>query len=173
MIACLGWGSLIWEPRSLKLKSEWFENGASLPIEFTRISNDGRVTLIVDSEAKPVVTLWAQMNCDSLDDAIDSLRERENCARTRIHSTADKVMCAEEVKKWTMKNGFDYAIWTGLSYSRKTNFNRPNKDEIITHLKDLPNDVKIRAEEYIRKAPRQIDTEYRRAIVAEFDWSPF
>jgi len=44
-IIVLGWGSLIWDPRELKIKnSEWQKDGPNLPIEFARISQDGRLT---------------------------------------------------------------------------------------------------------------------------------
>jgi hypothetical protein len=41
-IAIVGWGSLIWDPRDLHLAT------AILPIEFSRISDNGRLTLVVD-----------------------------------------------------------------------------------------------------------------------------
>jgi len=35
-IACIGWGSLIWDPRDLLVQREWFKDGALLPVEFAR-----------------------------------------------------------------------------------------------------------------------------------------
>jgi len=40
-----------------------------LPIELTRISNDKRVTFIIDENAMNVPTLWALMSKDSLVEA--------------------------------------------------------------------------------------------------------
>jgi hypothetical protein len=48
----------------------------------------------------------------------------------------------------------------------------PTSDEIVAYLGNLPSEKKKRAEEYIRRAPPQIDTPYRRRIEAEFGWTP-
>ena len=37
-IACLGWGSVIWDPRALPIQREWFKDGPFAPVEFTRQS---------------------------------------------------------------------------------------------------------------------------------------
>lgn len=48
-IAILGWGSLIWNPENLNYYTEfgWSKNEPKLPIEFLRISNNGRLTLVI------------------------------------------------------------------------------------------------------------------------------
>ncbi len=46
-IAVIGWGSLIWCPGSLRIKTKWRSEGPDLPIEFARISSDGRLTLVI------------------------------------------------------------------------------------------------------------------------------
>jgi hypothetical protein len=48
-IAILGWGSLVWDQRVLPTESEWNSEGPRLPIEFSRVSQDGRLTLVIDS----------------------------------------------------------------------------------------------------------------------------
>lgn len=47
-IVILGWGSLIWNPRGLPREGPWEEGGPSFPIEFSRVSNDCRLTLVID-----------------------------------------------------------------------------------------------------------------------------
>jgi hypothetical protein len=46
-IAVLGWGSLIWQPRELRISLPiWKTDGPELPVEFARVSMDGRLTLV-------------------------------------------------------------------------------------------------------------------------------
>lgn len=47
--ACLGLGSPIWNPGDLS--SDWMADGPYLPLEFARLSKDGRITLVVHEEA--------------------------------------------------------------------------------------------------------------------------
>jgi len=171
-IVCLGWGSLIWDHRELKIKSEWFNDGPSLPVEFTRISNDQRVTLIIDRESKPIKTLWNQMIVNSLEEAKESLRAREGTIMNRIHHISanddpnDDIQIA--VRNWLVERELNSAIWTGLSYSAATNNLRPSIDFILEHIERLDTPERKVTFEYIKKAPEQIDTEYRKAMIDKF-----
>lgn len=49
-IAILGWGSLIWNPNGLPIRGDWQRGGPVLPIEFSRISSDERLTLVIDEQ---------------------------------------------------------------------------------------------------------------------------
>lgn len=174
-IACIGWGSLIWDPRKLKIENNWFSDGPVLPIEFSRISNNSRVTLIIDRDAQPVKTLWALMSCNDIDEAKESLRDREDVRdMSLIHfvhqndNVTDKIQV--EVQNWLKSKQLDSAIWTGLSFSKKTNNDRPSIENIISHLDALNMESRQLAEEYIRNAPKQIETEYRRLIEKKFGW---
>lgn len=174
-IACIGWGSLIWDPRELKIENGWHDDGPMLPVEFTRISKDGRVTLIIDKCAKPVRTLWALMTCKDLDEAKESLKKREGTDISLIHSVIQHKETTDEieiiVQNWIKLKGFDGAIWTGLSYSKKIK-GRPSIEEVISHLTNLDENIKQSAKNYIKMAPRQINTEYRRIIEERLGWTP-
>ena len=65
-IACLGWGSLIWDPRDLLNDGQWCSNSPFLPIEYTRQSADGRLTLVISPEFQSVPVLWSMMKVPSL-----------------------------------------------------------------------------------------------------------
>jgi hypothetical protein len=48
----------------------------------------------------------------------------------------------------------------------------PTIDDALKSLRELPNEKRRNAEEYIRRAPTQIDTAYRRRIETELRWTP-
>lgn len=179
-IACIGWGSLIWQPKSLLIRREWFKDGPFLPVEFARQSKDGRLTLVITEKAKPVRTLWALMATDNIDMAKNSLLVREGIPNKNIESSIGSIKCTEEtennieltIKEWAIRQGVDAVIWTNLSAKfQGTERREPNMDEAIAYLKSLDVYTKSIAEEYIRKTPQQIDTDFRRKFETEFGWT--
>src|SRR5712691_7390037 len=87
-IAILGWGSLIWCPGSLRIRTLWHSDGPSLPIEFARISSDRRVTLVIHPGAPDQMTYWALSEFDNVVAARENLRLREGprCKPADIHT---------------------------------------------------------------------------------------
>lgn len=183
-IACIGWGSLIWNPGNLPIQNEWFNDGPLLPIEFTRQSSNGRMTLIIDKEATPVRTLWTLMTITKLDQAISALMVREGIKKEGLvesvlvsyeeqtkkeDSEVDKIKLT--ISKWLKAQDLDAAIWTNLSFSNGTGKLRPSKQQVVEYLQTLNYETRKIAEEYIRKAPKQIDTEYRREIEMKLGWA--
>ncbi len=175
-IACIGWGSLIWRPEKLLIQSNWFSDGPFLPIEFARQSKDGRLTLVITDKAKPVKTLWALMAPDNLTDAKKSLQEREGTSEHNIASITYQEETNDNtrniIKNWLINMKIDAAIWTNLPPKFNNENNQiPTIQEVISYLKGLDINTRKKAEEYIRRTPKQIDTEYRRIIETEFTWS--
>ncbi len=72
-IACIGWGSLVWQPKDLIIQNEWHSDGPMLPVEFIRQSENGRLTLVITQNATPVRTLWALMSTTEIEQARRSL----------------------------------------------------------------------------------------------------
>jgi hypothetical protein len=174
-IACLGWGSLIWKPEELMIQNEWFKDGPLIPIEFVRQSDNGRITLVIDVASKPVRTLWALMTTDDLGAAVESLRKREGTSKANIHTIKSDEQTTDIIKatvqKWLLTKNMDAAIWTGLKCRFNGNAIRPTIEQVIEHLSKLDYNVWKMAEEYVCKAPKQIDTEYRRQIEKELGWA--
>jgi hypothetical protein len=177
-IACLGWGSLIWDPGSLPIQRRWFEDGPFVPVEFTRQSSDGRITLVVEPTAAPVRVLWAVMLATELQAAREALRDREritgNDWTSRIGSwqrgeSVPQLM--PELNNWAQAHGLDAVIWTALGPRFNNREAAPTVDQVVGYLRTLTGTTRDAAERYVRCAPRQIDTEYRRRIEAELGWS--
>lgn len=179
-IAVLGWGSLIWDPQELQIRDEWYVDGPQLPIEFARISHDGRLTLVLLPRANPVTVLWAFMTIKNLDEAIENLRDRENTSVNNIgfvitHTSKHKsniVGIQDGVRSWASAKDIDAVIWTDLPSKFENIEGQPlNIENIISYLNSLHDQEKLLAEQYIRKAPVQIRTEFRTCIEEELGWT--
>ena len=183
-IAILGWGSLVWNPKSLQYNQEigWQKDGPFLPLEFARISMDGRLTLVITSEGKEVQTLYAFSTNTTLDEAILDLAIREGSGRKSIgyyNKKRDEIYpknfnYLENLKAWLAINPkIDAVIWTKLGANwKEPDRLKSEKQDRIEHLKALDGPSKVLAEEYIRKAPRQINTKFRQEVEKELNWFP-
>lgn len=112
-IAIIGWGSLIWDPRELPREGTWQSGGPRLPIEFSRVSQDCRLTLVIDYEnGAATQTRYVLSPRVDLDDAIEDLRVREGTNKKRIgfvdlkydkdsgQICSDHQKACSEVKNW-------------------------------------------------------------------------
>ena len=179
MIACLGWGSLVWDPRELPVLRGWFEDGPMLPVEFTRKSNDGRMTLVVDPAARSIRVLWAQLQPTDLNAARLALKEREGISAKQWERLIPVWQTGEiapgalpGLPSWAEAVGVDSVIWTGLAPKFGKEGHRPSIADVVRHLDGLRGMPREHAESYVRNAPAQIDTEYRREIEARLGWTP-
>ena len=178
-LACLGWGSLVWDPRGLPVVGPWFEDGPFMPVEFTRKSNDGRITLVCDDQAAPLRVLWAQMQVPDLHAARLALRDREGINAEQWEHLVPAWISGEDdpkgflgISAWAHSVGLEGVVWTGLGHKFNDNTGRPTVGEIISYLDGLRRPVRVKAEQYVRRTPTQIDTEYRREMEARLGWTP-
>ncbi len=172
-IAVLGWGSLIWEPKELEANKEWNSDGPFLPVEFARISNNGRLTLVIKENMKPVQVLWTLMKSNKLSIARKSLMEREGTSEKRIGfvNLTKNTECSkynnisEVIKQWAKEKEVDAVIWTDLGVKFNDAIDKElNIENVVNYLSNLSGEKKVLAKEYIIRAPKQIKTEFRKAI---------
>jgi hypothetical protein len=179
-IACLGWGSLVWDPRELPVQSKWFEDGPLIPIEFARQSSDGRLTLVIVSSGPSVRSLWSPFTVERIDDAREALRVREGVSKRDFGKSIGIWNCegAEgpspaAISEWARRLNLEAVVWTALTPRFDGRNNPPTADEAVDYLRQsLSYEARKNAERYIRMAPRQIDTPFRRRFELEFGWTP-
>jgi len=189
-IAILGWGSLVWNPGNLEIdmtvgQKGWFDDGPILSIEFARISQDGRLTLVIDPEGKEVQVLYSISLLEELDHAILNLAVREGCGKNMIgHFLKEDnelfpsdFQFGQAIQHWIEANEtIDAVIWTNLpsklwyKNEDRSKIDVP-KNGFIEYLRKMPPNKQVFAEEYIRKAPISVDTLIRNAIENEFGWT--
>ena len=184
----LGWGSLIWDPRELAVyENDWIYDGPILPIEFARISNDGRLTLVITENGTEVKTFAAISNIyTNLDDMIENLRKREKCKKEHIGYYIKETNTfypedfkfKENIRSWAIHHKITITLWTNLP--EKWEYENEEKQiikispvERIDYLKNLIGEKRNDAEKYIRKTPLVINTKYRELIEKELNWTGY
>jgi hypothetical protein len=180
-IGIIVWGSLKWDPRNLAYDGSWRDDGPSLPIEFARISGDGRLTLVLHPGAAEVRTLWTLASHDQLERAIENLRLREGTTTegigfvTALGSQGRCAVIPEAralIKAWAREKNLDAAIWTDLPSNFAEKRGHGFTDETaLTYLRSLRGPVLEAAREYIVKAPSQVRTRLRQRVEADLGWT--
>lgn len=174
-IAVLAWGSLCWDKRELDIVNDWTDGGVILPIEFARISTDGRLTLVITEEyGTDIETYWAISKYSKLEEAIENLRVREGTNKKGIgfvdlnsneNQSKFSQSLMDKISAWAKEKSIDAVIWTDLesNFSEKQDkeFSYENAEK---YLMTLNGEAKKRANEYIQKAPELTMTKLRERI---------
>lgn len=180
----LAWGSLVWDPRELQIAAKFMADGPLLPVEFCRISKDGRLTLAIDETFGALCkTYSAPSRLDSLDAAIENLQVREEMSSVRAvgfvepRSGRQSELAIQShpqvvatIGAWVESTGYDAAIWTALT----SNFDDWGKAgepfsvsaamEYLETLESEDAEKFARALAYIRKAPPEVETPVREGV---------
>ena len=181
-IAIIGWGALIWDPRDLPREGIWQDDGPDLRIEFSRISKDGRLTLVIDpSDGSPVRTKYVLSPRTSLDDAIEDLRSREGTSTRWIgwvnvvggtssnKDWRDQIHVHSTIACWSKEKRFEGAVWTALLPNFKKELQKQfTINNALCYLKKLPENVRREALRYIKNAPACVQTRLREVVVKKF-----
>lgn len=181
-IACIAWGSLLWNPGPLKLAGEWQPDGPLLPLEFVRDSDDSdELALVLHDPAPLMPTWWARLDADSLADAREMLREREKI-RPGLPQFVGSIPSPEgaprsaqhaRVADWMAGRGLDAVVWTALPAKFAGVGERaPSAHEALAFLAGLSGKQREAAELYVRKIPKDIRTLYRTLFEEKLGWVP-
>ncbi|MBE7646738.1 hypothetical protein [Tenacibaculum finnmarkense] len=174
-IAILAWGSLYWDLGDLSIIDKWNNDGVILPIEFSRISDNGkgRLTLVIDEiNGSQVKTYWSTSSFSNLKNSIKNLRDREgtndkNIGYINITDNSSYSKFSESlikrIKDWANLNKLDAVIWTDLesNFDKFTNM-KFSIENGLEYINNLDKKTKEKAIEYINKAPEQTITDLRK-----------
>ncbi len=179
-IACIGWGSLIWDKRDLPVAGDWQPNGPLLPVEFGRESSkDGKISLVLCAETSLVRTYSALLDVADIQAAKEALAKREgienpaakgigfwDSATNAVHGREQQAIMA-----WAKALELKGVVWTNLTCGFQDRRGQmPKPEEIVAYLQGLGGDKLEKAKEYVCKAPLEIDTPYRRFITEKLGW---
>lgn len=132
MITYIGWGSLLWNYEELKIADGWKRaNGLELPLEFSRISKDGRMTLVIDkTNGLENEVYYANSSMTDINKAINVIKKREKTSvnnisyfnikknKFRFNNTPPEL--AKRILRWATQHKKDVVIWTDLDSNWKS-----------------------------------------------------
>jgi hypothetical protein len=181
-IACIGWGSLVWDPRSLSYHGDWNTDGPLLPVEFARESDGSKITLVICPDVPRVSTRWVHLKATTMEAAKRNLGLREY-AKAGPRWIAEKIGYwaregdarsgseAETIATWAKAQKLDGVVWTDLNFGFKASpGSMPSGEQIVAYLSALSDNEREEAERYVRRAPIEVDTPNRRLIAQALDW---
>ena len=181
-IAILGWGSLLWEGGEEfdRWHDRWKDDGPSLKLEFSRISESrlGALTLVIEPEhGSPTTVAWCLTKRNNSEDAICDLRCREGTTLNHIGRVfldggeggqSHEQESREAIANWAKPKRLDVVVWTDLQSNFQKKKNKPfSVQEGLEYLKTLPPEGKVKAAEYVWRAPDFVQTPLRMVLQQE------
>jgi len=110
--------------------------------------------------------------------AIDALREREGIHTKNASVHIGRWSTGQEepslvlgLGEWASDRSIQGVIWTALPARFNGAEDWPAGVNVVKYLAGLTGNARDNAERYIRYAPRQIDTAYRRTIESALGWT--
>jgi hypothetical protein len=174
-VAILGWGSLVWAPRTLEYLPPWSEDGPELPVEFARISSDGRITLVLMEGVPAVRCYWAISSRSDLETARADLARREGTPARNIGAVArtskSDDATARIIISWAESKRLAGIVWTALPSNWPEKRSKPYSiDDAVAYLRELRGAASDAAREYVVRAPSQTRTPARVRFESELGW---
>jgi hypothetical protein len=161
---------LIRDSGELPIKG-WFADGPFVRAEFLRQSDNGCITLVLHGSAPASRAYWGLLNVQTVEEAAEALRIRERIPKARAGAIARwcvneaQPSLIEDLEAWAKTRQVDAVVWTALPPKfDKTDGRVPSADDVMRYLRGLTGPVRENAEQYVRRAPKQINTPYRQKI---------
>ena len=155
-IAYLAWGSLLWNDKNLNLKTKWEKTSFNLPLNFSRISDNGkgRLTLVVDQNGYENPVYFAIAKTNDLNIALTKLKNREKTTKSNVgyinltkdsyRSTLLTIEQLQKIKLFAEKNNIDSVIWTDIPPNFQEIMGKPfSKNGALLYIDNKRNDKKM------------------------------
>jgi hypothetical protein len=180
-IAILGWGSLLWDRSESEFDEqhdEWKLDGPALKLEFSRKSSSrlNALTLVIDAlHGQECTVAYALSKRVSPEEAIADLCAREKTKEKSIgcvfangsRRQGRDGHSLDVIFQWAKDRSIDVVLWTDLG----GNFEGVAKVDFVKaavdHVQLLPAEGKVKAAEYVWRAPEFIVTPLRNALQAQ------
>lgn len=176
-IAILSFGSLVKNSKGLSI-GKWVHNGPLLPVEFSRISRNKRLTLVINERQGVLNKAWYSISkLDNLDNVIAEVQKREKIEDGYLktigfidiqnkninwHSLEHRTETCKAILAWAEKNKFDAVVWVDLNVRFKDAIGVPYTPyNALNYIKTLTGNDRKRAIYYINSIPPQIKTNFR------------
>ncbi len=150
-----------------------------LPLEFSRISRDGRLTLVLDPLGALCGTRFAWSSVNTLAASVEALRVREGPTRlewigyrdemgggSSIDRFPDQLNIDDVVASWIVNHpdGATAAVWTALPSNFAEKTQQPfSVENAMAYMRTLDKATLAIALDYIAKAPPEVQTPFRSA----------
>ena len=162
-IIYLAWGSLLWNSKGLKLKEDWKKTNFKLPLNFSRISDNGkgRLTLVIDQENGNLNNVYyATTGYRDLNLAIMALKLREKTTKNHIgylslnqSKKRSKNLSGyqeEVIKDFLREKGYEAVVWTDLEKNFEKYEEKPfTKENAFLYLQSKKEKLYTQILEYI------------------------
>ena len=174
-IVILGWGSLLWKPRDLPRAGDWHQAGLLLPLEFSRVSRGGQLTLVLDPAHGVECDTWYVLSPQAdIAVTVGDLRRREGTRSTRpigyvaVDDARENGRLSDltnRIRSWGTTRGFRGVVWTDLPSNFQEHTGQPfSVSAAATYLSHLEGKPLQDAREYIANAPKTSMTPLRRHV---------
>ena len=173
-IAILAWDSLLVNSKDMFIE-KWRRNGPVLPLEFSRISEDGKLTVVIDCNGgannKVFYTISKHQSIDNVIKEILS-KEKINYENLGVLNVENKTgsprifvydkIIIDNITDWAKKNKIDTVIWIALGRKFKDKIGiRFSSLNALNYFLSLDGKTEKLALYYLRRVPKQIKTPTR------------
>ncbi len=145
-----------------------------MPVEFSRVGDGGELATAVCMNAPLVQVYWALLDTDAIQQAISSLREREQIPASREDGVGLLILKNKPtgvLAGWAAQKKLDAVIWTALPPRFDGLEGRiPSIEDALDYLSSLEGEKRKHVQDYVKQVPAEFETPYRKAIRAHLSW---